>query len=304
MSVRKLARKQHIVTRALLAKFVDRDGVLWVYEKNIPVRRSRPESECHQRDFFEYEVNGRTTQNRYENWLARLETDAIPLLDLLTKRRPLAQGQAVVVSSFIASLFARTRKFRDQISSAMVAKFRDQTKNPSFVRDLQYQHLLAGELRFTEDVQREVDELRKAMESSPSFYHVVGLPHRTRVVAEAIMRKSWSTIEAPPDMFFVTSDCPVSTVEFVDGKVLPGVGFGKENAAIFLPLTPRHVFAACRVGCPEIADPRFVESLNRLTVHFAQRNVYANTHSAALQVLVDAEIDQLVFGQNAFLPSN
>ena len=142
------------------------------------------------------------------------------------------------------------------------------------------------------------------MEDSPSFYHVVSLPRHTRVVAEAIMRKSWQTIEAPSDLFFVTSDCPVSTVEFVDGKVLPGVGFGKENTAIFLPLSPRHVFAASHVGWPEIAEPRFVESLNRLTVQFAHQNVYANRDCAAMRVLVDAGINRLVFGQNALLPSN
>jgi len=103
----------------------------------------------------------------------------------------------------------------------MVAKFRDQTKNPNFVRDLQYQLFRAGELRFAEDLQKEMDDLGTAMENSPSFYHVVGLPHRTRVVAEAIMRKSWYTIEAPPDMFFVTSDCPVSTRSLLMGKSYP-----------------------------------------------------------------------------------
>jgi hypothetical protein len=304
MSVRKLARKQHIVTRGLLANFVDADGVLWVYEQNKPPRKSRPENECHQRDFYEYELNGRRTQNWYENWLARIETDAIPLFELLIKRRPPTQEQAIIVSSFIASLFARTRKVRAQVSSAMVAKFRDQTRNPSFVRDLQYQLFQAGELRFAEDLQKEVDDLGKAMENSPSFYHVVGLPHRTRVVAEAIMRKSWYTIEAPADRFFITSDSPVSTAELVDGKVLPGVGFAKEDAAIFLPITPRHLFVASRVGWGEVADPRFVESLNRLTVHFAHRNVYADRDSAALRTLVDMGINTLVFGQNSFVPNN
>ena len=38
----KLTRKQHIVTRGLLAKFVDHNGVLWVYEKNKPVRKAGP----------------------------------------------------------------------------------------------------------------------------------------------------------------------------------------------------------------------------------------------------------------------
>jgi hypothetical protein len=304
MSPRKLTRKQHIVTRRLLANFVDKDGVLWAYERNKAVRRSKPENECNQRDFYEYEVSGRATQNRYENWLARIESNAIPLFDLLIERRQLAPEQAVVISSFVGSLFARTRKVRDQISTAMVTKFRSQTTDPGFVRDLQHRLLQMGELRFAKDLQREVDELRTTMENSPSFYHVVGLPHRTRVVAEAIMRKSWHTIDAPSDMFFATSDCPVSTVEFADGRVLPGVGFAKENAAIFLPLTPKHVFVASRVGWPETADPRFVESLNRLTVQFAHRNVYANVDSAALQARVNAEIDCLVFGKNAFLPNN
>ena len=46
MFERKLARKQHIVTRRLLANFVDGDGFLWVYEKNKPIRKSKPENEC------------------------------------------------------------------------------------------------------------------------------------------------------------------------------------------------------------------------------------------------------------------
>jgi len=304
MAAGKLTRRQHIVTRGLLAKFVDTDGALWVYEKHKPARKSRPENECHERDFYEYEFNGRKTQNRYENWLARIENDAIPLFELLIGRQTLNRDQAVIVSSFIASLFGRSRKVRSQISGAMVSKFRDQTRDPRFVRELQYQLFQQGELRFAADLQRAVDELRTAMEDSPSFYHVVGLPHRTQVVAEAIMRKSWHTIEAPPGLSFVTSDSPVSTAELVDGKVLPGVGFGKENAAVFLPLTPRHAFAASRVGWGAVADPKFVESLNLLTVHFAHRNVYADTSSPALQAVVDAGINQLVFGQNAFLPNN
>jgi hypothetical protein len=186
----------------------------------------------------------------------------------------------------------------------MVAKFKAQIHDPSFVRDLQYQLFRTGELRFAEDLRREMTELGTTMENSPSFYHVFGLPHRTQVLAEAIMRKSWHTMEAPPDLFFVTSDCPVSTVEFVDGAVLPGVGFGEENAAIFLPLTSRHVFVASAVSWGEIADPKFVESLNCLTVQFAHRNVYASADSTSVQGMVDIGMNRVVFGQNAFVPNN
>jgi len=43
--------------------------------------------------------------------------------------------------------------------------------------------------------------------------------------------------------------------------------------------------------------------VNLLAVRFAHRNVYASVNSGDIQSLVDLEIDQIVFGQNAFLPS-
>jgi hypothetical protein len=301
MPTQKLARKQHIVTRGLLANFVDGEGFLWVYEKNKPTRRSQPRNECAERDFYEYESNGRTTQNRYENWLGRIESDAVPLLELLIERRPLARWQAVSVSLFIASLFTRTRKYRAQISNPIVEKFRNPAKSPDFVRDLQCRLWLAGEPCFRKDLQEEIDELRDAMERSPSFYHVVGLPRRTAVLAEAILQKSWGIIEAPSGLVFVASDCPVSTMEFTDGRAVPGAGFGKEDTAVFLPLSPQHAFVASRAGWPRTADARFVEALNHLTVCFAHRNVYANSDFAALRALVDAQINQIVFGENALI---
>jgi hypothetical protein len=299
-----LTRREHIVSRGLLAKFVNSQGILWVYEKDRPARESRPERECAQRDFYEYVWRGQTTKNKYENWLGRIESDALPLFDFLIERRPLTAWQATIISTFVASLFLRTRKVRSQISAAMVEKFREQTRTPEFVRDLQYELFREGILHSAEDVKKNIDELRTAMEQSSSFYHVIGLPRHTSVLAETIMRKSWEVIEAVPGTSFVISDCPVTTVELAGGHVLPGVGFGKENAAVFLPLTPQHLFVASRVRWARTVDARFVDRLNRLTVNFSHRNVYASTLSAELQMLVDTEMNQIVFGQNAFVPSN
>jgi hypothetical protein len=112
----KRTRREHIVPRLLLARFTDTIGVLWVYAKGKPARASIPDSECIERDFYEYEVNGRKTNNEYEDWLSRVEGDASAVLARLEDRASLAHSEAVIWASFVASLFVRTRKVRMLIS--------------------------------------------------------------------------------------------------------------------------------------------------------------------------------------------
>jgi hypothetical protein len=119
------------------------------------------------------------------------------------------------------------------------------------------------------------------------------------------MRKKWHTVDAPADKSFLISDCPVMTAELQGNQVLPGAGFGKANTAVLVPLTPQKLFVASphdrswRI----VAESRAVDMVNLLAVRFAHRNVYASSNSADIQALVDLEIDQIVFGQNAFLPA-
>ncbi len=302
---KKPTRREHIIPRLLLANFTDADGVLWVYTKGKAVRPSVPASECWERDFYEYELNGRKTDNKYEDWLARVESDAAKILPLLIGRQPLGQRDAVIWSAFVASLFARTRKVRRQISEAMVRRFKEQTQDPDFIRTMQHELLQQGELRYADDLRKDVEELRAAMDKSPSFYHVSGLPHHTVSLADALMRKKWHMVDAPPGKSFLISDCPVMTAELQGNQGFPGAGFGKENTAVLVPITPQKLFVASphNQNWRTVAEPQAVDMANALAVGFAHQNVYANVNSPAIQSLVDVEIDQIVFGKNAFLPS-
>jgi uncharacterized protein DUF4238 len=189
-SKRKLTRKQHIVPRLLLANFADPAGTLWVYSKDKPVRPSTAESECRERDFYEYELNGRKTNNKYEDWLGRIESDAAAVHRLLVDRQPLAQQDVVIWASFLAALFYRTRKVRMQVSESLVQEFKKKAQDPEFIRDMQYERFRQGELVYAEDLRKEMDDLRAAMDASPSFYHVSGLPRLTASLAEAIHEKN------------------------------------------------------------------------------------------------------------------
>jgi len=301
-----LVRDQHIVPRWHLKRFTDGDGWLWCYKQNEPTRKRRPKSECWERDFYEYEIKGKRTKNRYEQWLGRIENDAAALLDDVLQRRQLAPPQMVIWASYVASLFLRTQKVRTQISGAMVNNFRDQSRDPEFVRNLQHELLKAGELVFAEDLKKEIEQLRGCMEESPSFYHVSGLQHHTVSLGGALASKTWHVLQAPPGKFFVLSDCPVTTVEIAGGHVTPGPGFGKENSAIILPLTPEHIFVASNSAIPwkPIGTPVAVDSTNLLTVRFAYKRVYSHVNSPGIKALVDSEINQITFGKDAFVPAN
>jgi polyhydroxyalkanoate synthesis regulator phasin len=298
-------RKEHIVPSMILSEFVAPDGFLWVYEKDKPPRRSRPKNECVERDYFEYALRGKETNNLYENWLSQIESKAKNILNTFKKGGRISNEEAGHWAQFVASLFSRTRKYRDQISKSMTQRVREQTENPDSIRDIQYALLQKGELHFADDLKQAVTENRTAMETSPSFYHVSTLPKRTLNIAKLLVKKgAWHTIEAPPNAFFVFSDCPVMTYEERDGQVLPGVGFGHENTVAMLPISPKHLWVASphHLKWRREATISGVNNINRLIVQFADRNVYANVQSNEIRTLVDKEINYLVFGENAFVP--
>jgi len=301
-----LVRDQHTVPQWHLRNFADGNGEIWRYRQGMPVKRTRPKGECWETDFYEYELDGKKTNNKHEHWLGRIENDAAVKLRILLKHNQLGQCDAPAWASFVASLFIRTAKYRAQQSAAMVKRFQEQANNPDYVRNLQYELLKKGEIVSSEDLEKDVERLRRSMENSPSFYHVVGLERHTASLANALMRKSWHIVEAPSEKFFITSDSPVTTVEIVRGQGNPGAGFAKEHTAIMLPVTPKHLFLAASPSsqCISVASPKHVDSTNRLTIRFAHTRVYSHVNSAELKALVDAEITQIVFGQNALLPAS
>src|ERR1035437_4374670 len=300
----KFTRKEHIIPRMLLEQFTASDGMLCVYAKGKDPRRSKPENECVERDFFEFELRGKKTNNSYEKWLSRIEANAAAMLEAIIHRKIVNNQEAQIWATFVASLFGRTRKVRTQISELMTQRFGKQVEHPDFIQDLQLSLLKQGEFHYAEDLKRAVTEIRAAMDASPNFYHVSALPNRVRFISESILTRAWHTIEAPDAHYFLISDCPVVTYEVRDGKPHPGAGFGKENTAVLLPVSPKHLFVASphHFNWRTVATISGVTNINRLIVQFAHRNVYANIQSEEIRALVDTEIDTVVFGKNAFIP--
>jgi hypothetical protein len=299
----KLTKKPHIVPKMLLSQFVAADGKLRVYEKSKQLRVSRPENECTERYFYEFEFRGKKTNNRYENWLSQVEGNAAVILGGIMQRRILTRQEAEIWATFVAALFGRTRKVKTQISNAMSQMGRQQD-NPDYVRDLQLALLKHGELHYAEDIQRAVTEIHAAMNADPSYFFVSALPNRVRIIAPDILARDWHTIAAPEGHSFLISDCPVVTYKVQDGRIFTGAGFGDEKTIVLLPVSPNHLFVASprHGGWPTVFSASDMQYVNRMIVQFAHRNVYANAESEDVQRLVDKEIDTTKFGENAFVP--
>ena len=300
----KLTKKEHVIPRMLLSHFVAADGKLRVYEKGKPLRASKPENECVESKYFEFEFRGKKTNNRYENWLSQVEGNAAAILEGIKQRRILTRQEAEIWATFVAALFGRTRKVKAQISNAMSQKVRQQIDNPNYVRGLQLVLLKHGELHYAEDIQRDLTEIHAAMNAEPSYFFVSALPNRVRIIAPDILTRDWHTIAAPEGHSFLISDCPVITYKVQDGRIFPGVGFGDQKTIVLLPVSPNHLFVASpRHGeWPMVFSASDMQYVNRMIVQFAHRNVYANAESEDVQRLVDKEIDTTKFGENAFVP--
>jgi hypothetical protein len=96
----KLTKKEHIIPRMLLSQFVAADGKLRVYEKDKLPRVSRPENECAESNYFEFEFRGKKTNNRYENWLSQVEGNAAAILGGIMQRRILTRQEAEIWATF------------------------------------------------------------------------------------------------------------------------------------------------------------------------------------------------------------
>ena len=300
----KLTKKEHIIPRMLLSQFVAADGKLRIYEKGKPLRVSRPENECVESRYFEFEFRGKKTNNKYENWMSQVEGNAAAVLEGILQRRIPSCREAEIWATFVAALFGRTRKVKAQISNAMSQKVRQQIDNPDYVHDLQLALLKHGELHYAEDIQRDLTEIHAAMSADPSYFFVSALPNRVRIIAPDILARDWHTIAAPEGHSFLISDCPVVTYKVQSGRIFPGVGFGDQKTIVLLPVSPNHLFVASprHVGWPKVFSTSGMQNVNHMIVQFAQRNVYSNVESEEVQRLVDAEIDTIKFGENAYVP--
>lgn len=301
---------EHIVPRFYLNKFADKEKHLFVYEPGRSARRKSTKSQCSDKDYFEYTINGEATSNLYENWFQKIETAASRIYETMQAGIGHTRHQEEAWSLFIATLFLRSQKVREQIGPRLTEQVESELfHDDDQIREMQVELLKQGEFIYLEDLRAKVNQIKLEMRA-PAFGHLAGIEQNAHMIAEDIFKRKWFVFKAAPGTAFITSDCPVQTYSLdLTGKstnTTLGMGFGHPNTAVVLPLSPTHLFLA---GPQEIGWKSDVLTetemivFNTSAARFGYRHVFARHRSSATQALVDNEINKVIYGQNAFVPS-
>lgn len=301
-----LTHRQHKVPRWHLKNFSDANGNLWCYSRNMNAVQRKPKSVCWEIDFYEYELHGYATGNKYERWLGKIENDAATKCQEILRGAQLGRRDAAVWAAYVASLFVRSPKCREQIRSAMTSKFKLETRGGEFIRELQHGLLKKGHLVPADELRGIVESRRSDMERSPSYYHLAGMMSTSKSLAESLLKRTWHTLKPDAGSAFLLGDCPVITIGLEGNRLMHGSGFNNENASVILPLTPQNLFVAsppAHQWRPELTSQQ-VEQLNLLTVRYARDMVVSSANAPQITALVNREINQVTFGRDAFVPRN
>ena len=296
-------RDSHIIPRFYLNHFAGTDKRLLVYRRDIPCRITSTKSLCTERDYFEYDFARQQSMNKHELLLAALEDKAAKLYHKLFASRPLMHDEPAFWAMFIASLFIRTRKVREQMTPRLLDNLKASFFGTENITTMQYELFRQGELH-SQEVLNEVASLAyKQMRSNPAFLHFARIEERIANLAPVVAQKSWHTIRAAPGLNFVTSDNPVFSVKLDEsGGAYPGYGFAHEDVTIMLPLSPEYLFVASppSLTWQKIMDEPSTRTINRITVACADRAVFAKRDVPGMQELVDADLNSIIYGQNAY----
>jgi hypothetical protein len=307
-TVRTLVRNAHIVPRFYLNKFADASKFVFQYVPGRDPERRSAKSVSSEEDYFEYMVNGEATANRYENWFQRFENDAAAIYPTIHAGQPLTGEQEIVWSSFIATVFLRSRKVREQFGPALTRMMdAENYESEEQIREMQCDFLRQGIFVDSEDIRAKVRQTQEEMRA-PAFGQLAGIENSAKMITKnTIEKERWFILEAAPGCEFVTSDCPVQTwaLNGPSAPITMGSGFGHQNTAIVFPLSPKILFFAgngVRWGS-KVLSLEDTAKVNTATVQFAHRAVYALSRSAEIQALVDRELNKYTFGENCFIPA-
>ena len=301
-------RDQHIVSRFYLNKFADGQKYLFAYAQGQKPRRKSTKSLTCELDYFEYAVNGESTDNQYENWFQKIESDASALYTTIHSGTGFAnRNQEESWARFVATQFLRSRKVREQFGPKLLEMVESELFfGEEQVREMQLEYLKQGVFIYAGELRAKISQVKNEMRA-PAFTHLAGIEENIKTLAQNILDKRWFVLEAAPGMILVTSDCPTQTasVDLERRRLEPGNGFRHPNTAIILPLSPRKLFFAgpqSMIWKSPTLDTTDTLAFNHLTVQFAQKAVYASESREEIQSLVDQELNQVTYGKNAFIP--
>ncbi len=210
--------------------------------------------------------------------------------------QPLTGEQQIAWSSFVATLFLRSRKVREQFGPALTRMMdAENYDSQEQLREMQCELLRQGIFIYSEDMRAKVRQTLAEMRA-PAFGQLAGIEDSAKMITKNIIEKErWFILEAAP-LRVRDIGLPGSNVglERTQSSHNDGQWIWPSEHAIVFPLSPRMLFFAgngVRWSSKVLSLEDTVKA-NIATVQFAHRAVYGLSRSAEIQALVDRELNK------------
>jgi Protein of unknown function (DUF4238) len=307
-------KTQHYIPKFYLKGFADKEGVLWVCEKFKPIRASKPKHEANRPDYYTLaKKDGR--DDTAENLLQDIESRAAPIIcKLASPHYVLTPENASHLITFVAVMFARVPSWRDNLDNmaVQIAKnmhLRTVADKQTFGKLCEDFERSTGKALGVdhENLRQEILRGDCKYETVPAAGFSLGSMFKSALTILALLEGfGYEALYAPAGKYFVTSDAPVFTLQ-PDGRgqATIGVGFGRPNVEVYLPLNKRTCLRMKRGLRPqgrEIVEGHLNE-INRTIIATATRCLYSSERYKRIARLFSERGCKVRPGKESFLPS-
>ena len=297
-------RLHHYIPRFYLKGFADpsilrreNKEAIWIYEKGKEPRRSAPEKEARERDFYSWTA-GDTRNLDVENWFGNLENQVAPIIISLSesRREPTAREKELL-ALFIGTMQQRTPAARwlaenrmdPLISKLMKETANDPAKFRSFVEE-NHPFPNDGEAFDLEEIRQAILAGRGEVIADSPDYKLLSIIEVGKMVGNVLLEMNWQTIYSEDQDHFLTSDDPViSFVVDASEKLKLRTGVGTPGVDVWFPLCSTvclRMNKHCEAGWGRWLSAG-IRMINKMVIFCAHRCVYASERSDNLKKLMN-----------------
>jgi hypothetical protein len=293
-----MRKRHHYVPRFYLEGFIDprNEPFIWVYEKgNQEIRRQKAEKIACEKHYYSFITeSGDKDSETIEKAFEDLETKTAPILKKIKDEKTLSNKERGIFSYFIAYIMTRVPNYRKNVESiagklikkTMMTIVSDREEFRSKVEKLEK---VRGEKFKTriEDFTKAVMNGKYDIEVHPEFS--LGMIGLARELAPLFYKMSWAFLKATNEYKFLTSDNPLYYFDpTYSQRKFDGVGLLNDNVEVYFPISRESMLLGSWKnlrGYFQLKD-KHVRDINRRTVIFALRFIFASKKSSGISILV------------------
>lgn len=298
MTEPKPKKRHHYIPVFYLRGFVNRDGCLWVYDKDGKgMFESSAEGIAYEKNYFSFITpQGEKDSETVENMMMNLESEFSKTVTKIINCEELSVNDRITFAIFVSSMMVRVPNMRDNIRKSTA----EMIKHISVFMASHKENFERMMGRYEKDTGNKVgmslEEFRLWMLNPDNYIVDVDSQYAIGMAlsllegfAKVLFQMKWAFINATDDYKYITSDNPLNYIDPTHNpQSFYGVGLANKNIEVSLPLS-RNV---CAFGSWKYREGyiqgtnQHVKHLNRMTVTASVKFVFADKKSEDINKFV------------------